>query len=228
MAELKYPQRHLFREPVNKRSRREMAGFLSEHFRYDTGNSWNRSSSYACNMKIDRLGLPRDVVDKLFGLIQCSEFYDHLGDLLHQFGETHDFRWQAGWNGRSGGYLVLYQGERKPSGYQSFCTCCGQKNYRSVVDSGKRCGRCGREARTDFAQPDMQIITYPFRDTDGGECFEDWSLWELRQRTELVQSFDELADDIVSEALYLAEHYVAEEEFVPIPTPRMMMREAVS
>ena len=227
MTALKYTERHLFWEPVSKRSRREMEQFLSEHFRYYTGNSWNRSSSYACNMKIDRLGLPGDVMDKLFDLIQCSEFYDQLGEALRQFGEAHDYQWQAGWNGRSGGYLVLYQGERKPSGYQSFCTNCGQKNYRSIVDSGKRCGVCGRETQMDFPQPHMQVITYPFRGTDGDD-FEDWSLWELKQRVELVQSFDKLADDIVDEALYLAEHYTAEEEVVPVPTTRIVMREAVS
>lgn len=228
MSELKYPERHLFWEPVDRRSRYQMEMFLEEHFRYDTGNAWNHSSSYACNLKIDRLGLPRGVVDKLFDLIQCSEFYEHLGDLLYQFGAAHDFLWQAGWNGRSGGYLVLYQGERKPSGYQSFCPSCGQKNYRSIVDSGKQCGRCGKETRVDFAKPHMQIATYPFRGTDGGECFEDWSLWELKQRTKLVQSFDKLADDIVTEALSMAESYTAEEEMVHVPMPRMVMREAVS
>lgn len=217
-----------FWERVSKRSRREMEQFLNEHFQYYTGSSWNRSSAYACNMKIDRLGLPGDIVDKLFDLIQCSEFYDQLGDLLRQFGEAHVYQWQAGWNGRSGGYLVLYQGELKPSGYKSFCTSCGQKNYRSVVDSGKRCGLCGRETRMDFPQPHMQVVTYPFRGTDSGERIEDYTLEELRQRTELVQSFDKLADDIVDEALYLAERYTAVEELIPVPTPRMVMRKAVS
>lgn len=223
-----YPERHFFWEPVDKRIRWRMEAYLSDHFRYNTGNPWNHSSSYACNMKINKLGLPCALVDKLFDLIQCSEFYDRLGQLLYQFGAAHDFLWQAGWNGRSGGYLVLYQGERKPSGYQSFCTSCGQKNYRSIVVSGKRCGKCGRDTRVDFAQPHMQISTFQCRGTDSGERFEDWSISELRQRTELIQSFDELADNIVDEALYMAENYTAEEEIIPVPASRMVMREAVS
>ena len=42
-----------FYYPVNLRSRAEMTLFLQNHFRYNTMNSWNHSTSYACNLKID-------------------------------------------------------------------------------------------------------------------------------------------------------------------------------
>lgn len=41
--------------------------------------------------------------------------------MIEDFNEEHNFQWQTGTNGRSGGYLVLYQGGTKPSGYKSFC-----------------------------------------------------------------------------------------------------------
>ncbi len=41
-----------FYTPVDLRSRADMTGFLKKHFRYHTMNSWNRSTSYACNLKI--------------------------------------------------------------------------------------------------------------------------------------------------------------------------------
>lgn len=63
-----------FYQPVDLRSRQEMTQYLTTHFRYPTLNSWNRSTSYACNLKITHLGLSPEVVDKLFDMIQTQEF----------------------------------------------------------------------------------------------------------------------------------------------------------
>lgn len=125
-----------FSVSVDKRSRKAMEAYLSGHFRYYTMNSWNRSTSYACNMKLYRLGLEEETLNTLYDMIQVSEFYDKLSILIQDFNMAHDYQWQAGWNGRSGGYLVLYQGEKTPSKYRSFCRKCGQKNFKSVAETG--------------------------------------------------------------------------------------------
>ena len=212
-----------FFRSVDRRSRKAMESYLGEHFRYPTMNSWNRSTSYACNMKIHRLGLSNHTADRLYGLIQTQEFYDQLHDLIQDFSEEHDYQWQAGWNGRSGGYLVLYQGGKKPSGYRSYCTVCGQRNYKSIQEDGNRCGKCGEESRVDYAVPPTEIFSYPGRATDMDEYFEDWTLCELKQRTELVQDFDRLADDIVTEALRIAETHSVEERTVYVPQRKFVM-----
>ena len=213
------PARHLFSRRVDKRSRAEMTAYLSGHFRYNTMNSWNRSTSYACNMKLYKLGLDRGTEDKLWDIIQVPEFYERIED----FNWQHNYLWQAGWNGRSGGYLVLYQGGTKPSGYRSYCTKCGQKNYTSIAETGNWCGVCNEEARVDYIKPPMQIFPFPGRDVDMDEDFEDWSLYELQQRTELVQEFDRLADDIVAEALYIAQNHSVEERTVYMPTTELVL-----
>ena len=110
-----------FYRDVDKRSRKAMVEFLDGHFRYDTINSWNRSRSYAHNMKFHRLGFDNETVSRLYELFQYDGFYDNINYLIHNFGVEHDWVWQAGFNGRSGGYLVLYQGGCKPSGYKSYC-----------------------------------------------------------------------------------------------------------
>lgn len=219
----KSPDRHFFWATVDKRSRRAMTDFLSDHYRYCTGNSWNRSTSYACNLKVDQLGLDSETVDKLLDLIQIQGFFEPLHELAYQFAAEHGFRWQAAWNGRSGGYLVLYQGEQKPSGYRSYYTHCGQPDYTSVAETDARCGRCGELARVDYGSPPMQVCTYPFRGTDDGACFEEWTLAELRDRTELVQEFDQLADDIVTTGLYMARDYSVEEQTILVPTQQLVM-----
>ena len=217
------PARHLFSRRVDKRSRAEMTAYLSGHFRYNTMNSWNRSTSYACNMKLHKLGLDRETEDKLWDMIQVPEFYERLNERIEDFNRQHNYLWQAGWNGHSGGYLVLYQGGTKPSGYRSYCTKCGQKNYTSVAETGNWCGVCNEEARVDYIKPPMQIFSFPGRDVDMDEDFEDWSLYELQQRTELVQEFDRLADDIVAEALYIAQNHSVEERTVYMPTTELVL-----
>lgn len=219
----KDPGRHLFSRRVDKRSREDMTAYLSGHFRYDTMNSWNRSTSYACNMKIYKLGLDRETENKLWDLSQVPEFYDRLNELVEDFGRQHNYLWQAGWNGRSSGYLVLYQGGTKSSEYRSYCTHCGQKNYRSVAETGTRCGVCNEETRIDYSKPPLQIFSYPGRGVDMDEDFEDWSIYELKQRTELVQEFDRLADDIVAEALYIAREHSVEERIVYVPTKELVL-----
>lgn len=215
--------RRLFSKRVDKRSRAEMTAYLSGHFRYNTMNSWNRSTSYACNMKLYKLGLDQETEDKLWDMIQVPEFYERLNERIEDFNWQHNYLWQAGWNGRSGGYLVLYQGGTKPSGYRSYCTKCGQKNYTSVAETGNWCGVCNEEARVDYIKPPMQIFSFPGRDVDMDEDFEDWSLYELQQRTELVQEFDRLADDIVAEALYIAQNHSVEERTVYMPTTELVL-----
>lgn len=206
-----------FYHPVDLSSREAMVEYLSKHFRYDTMHHWNQSTSYACNLKVDRLGLNAALVDKLMDMLETYEFQAAMQELRDCFGEEHHYQWQAGMNGRSGGYLVLYQGYAKPSEYKSFCLRCGQCNYKSVTESGFQCGRCGKDTRVDYDHPPLQIGIYPGRGTDGGEDYEDWNISELRERVRLVQELDQLADAMVAEALELARSCRVEEEeyFVP-------------
>ena len=201
-----------FYQEVDLRSRTAMTSFLEQHFRYPTMNSWNRSTSYACNLKIYRLELEKEVEDKLYEMIDVQEFFDLLRPLMNEFGAAHNYRWQAGMNGRSGGYLVLYQGETKPSGYKSYCTCCGRQNYKEATETDNICGVCRQPARVNFQKPPMQVSVFPGRGTDDDEDFEDWSIEQLRDRVRLVQEFDRLADAIVQEAVRMANNYTVEEE----------------
>ena len=86
--------RHLFSKRVDKRSRAEMTAYLAGHFRYYTMHSWNRSTSYASNMKLYNLGLDREVADKLWDMIQVPDFYDQLNETsetvcYQEFGSSH-------------------------------------------------------------------------------------------------------------------------------------------
>lgn len=114
-------------------TREEMIDFLREHFRYHTMSSWNNATSYARNVKIYNLGLTREQKDRAYDIIYADGAYDRIDAIIHAFEVAHEFRYQMGFNGRSGGYIVLYEGGQKPSGYQSYCTFCGQLNYKKVA-----------------------------------------------------------------------------------------------
>lgn len=79
---------------VDLRSRSSMTGYLQNHFRYYTMNSWNRSESYACNLKITNLGLTSEIADKLFDMIETQEFFTAQRELMDAFDEAHQYRWQ--------------------------------------------------------------------------------------------------------------------------------------
>ena len=100
----------MFYQQVDTRSRKAMVTFLSAHFRYDTMSFWNNSTSYAHNMKLYNLPLSRVERDRCHALLSQDGAYDGVSQLINAFGSKHAWNYRAGFNGRSGGYLVLYEG----------------------------------------------------------------------------------------------------------------------
>ena len=202
-----------FSKKVDLRSRKDMVDFLSNHFRYDTMSSWNQSTSYAHRVKIHNLGLTSEQIDKAYELLDMDETYDNINWLLDEFAKEHNYAWQVGFNGRSGGYLVLYQGGRRALDYKSRCTHCGQLNYKTVEETGNaKCGRCGSETRVNLTKPIMQSFAYPGKSTDMYEDFEDWDMYSLKERVKLVQEFDELCDKCLEAFVWLIDNAEIEEE----------------
>ena len=156
-----------------------------------------------------------------------SEFYKRLQMLFYKFGQKYNFLWQAGFNGRNSGYIVLYQGYAKQSGYKSFCTTCGQRSYKTVEETGGcKCGRCGDESRVNYQVPPIEYVTYPGRETDMNESFEDWDIYSIRERVRLVQDFDRFCDDILSEVKNILDNYKIEEDIRYVPQTVKRLKKA--
>lgn len=208
----------VYSKHVDMRSREQMERYLADHFRYPTMNSWNNSTSYANNVKIHRLGLTAEQSDKLYEMIELPEFYGRLNMLMDDFARDHGYIWQVGFNGRSGGYLVLYQGYSKPSEYKSYCLNCGQQNFKTVEETGNcRCGRCGADERVNYEKPPLQIGVYPGRPTDMDDDFSWWDIYSLRKRVRLIQEFDKLCDDMLALACKMIDKYEVIETTVMRP-----------
>jgi hypothetical protein len=63
----------------------------------------------------------------------------------------------------------------------------------------------------------MQVFTWPGREVDMYENFDDWTLREIRERVELVQDFDKMCDSIVGEFIDTCRNYRITEEEILVP-----------
>lgn len=213
-----------FFKPVDKRSVNAMLGYLTNHFRYHTAGSWNKSTSYANNLKIYKLGLSHETAKRLYDLLDVQEFHDEIRLLIQEWEHKHDYLWQAGFNGRNGGYLVLYQGKREPSGYKSYCTKCGQLNF-ATTEKNNQCGVCRNHSRVDFKGTHMRVVAHPGRGTDHDGDFSWWTADALRARVGLVQGFDKLCDAIVEWAIEFARSHTVVEKEICVPRKIKVLQE---
>lgn len=95
---------YFYKGSIDKRNGKALFNFLNEHFTYYTMNSWNGLESIANKVKIYELGLEGDKWLAL-GLLQNDD-YESLNRMIYNWEEEHP-NYEVGFNGRSGGYLVL-------------------------------------------------------------------------------------------------------------------------
>jgi len=96
----------MFYKKINLRSDKEMFNFLKNHFQYWTMNSWNGLKSIANCVKVYRLQLDGDCW-KALDLLQCYDNSIEIDDMIDEWKWKHK-NYEVFFNGRSGGYLVLY------------------------------------------------------------------------------------------------------------------------
>lgn len=201
--------------------KQEMINFLKGHFRYWTMHSNNGLSSYARNIKLNRIHFPdRETENNAYDLLSCKEAFRDFDNILRDFDRKNDYAWQIGTNGRSGGYLVLMQGSKKRSEYKRICLDCGQKNYK--VDAAK-CGVCSSDNMEDY---EGWEITTSGKSTDQGEDFEGWSSYELKERVKLVKDFDKTVDCAIAAFIKFCKEHKAVEKTIMVPKQVMVAEEA--
>ena len=155
---------------------KSMFEFIANHFRYDTLNSWNRLESIANNVKLYNLHLDGDWT------IALSYLYDD-NDIGNLNCEIHNMilEWEAdhpgyalGFNGRSGGYLVIYNREYDKENEGA------RINFRNILPNW-----LDFKTYEDFKE---ELKYYGWRVKD--------MLPELREYTKLIQDFDKFCDQL--------------------------------
>lgn len=84
---------------------KQMFNFLKDHYQYYTMNSWNGLKSIANNVKVYKLNLSGDCYNALTFL--QDDDYLTINCMIDEWQYEHP-GYVVGFNGRSGGYLVLY------------------------------------------------------------------------------------------------------------------------
>lgn len=94
-----------YKKGIDITNDKQMFNFLKEHFTYYTMSSWNGCESIANNVKLYNLGLSGDWCTALSFLE--SDEYHFINNMLLLWEDEHP-GYTVSFNGRSGGYLVLY------------------------------------------------------------------------------------------------------------------------
>lgn len=95
-----------------KKTKKELIDTLLKAERYPTMNSWNGVTSLSRNVKLYNLNLTEEQLNiayqLLFEDIQSDVVDDIINDYSNQLIELTNHQYTLGFNGRGGGYVVLY------------------------------------------------------------------------------------------------------------------------
>ena len=94
-----------YKKGIDITNDKQMFNFLKDHYQYYTMNSWNGLKSIANNVKIYNLKLSGNCYNALTFL--QNDDYFHVNMMISDWEADHP-NYKVGFNGRSGGYLVLY------------------------------------------------------------------------------------------------------------------------
>ena len=156
----------MYYKSVDLNSNKACFDFLSNHFVYPTLNSWNGLKSIANNVKV--YNIPELDDGEALQALQEDD-YQSINQALRDWEEEHP-DYAVGFNGRSGGYLVLYSKHHNCHCFQSHDgSPCFYEDYE--------------EWKKDTREYWGSLKAYHS---------------ELVKQVKLVQSFDQLCDSLVA------------------------------
>lgn len=207
----------MFFEKKFNKTQEGLAKFLVEHFRYQTMGSLNVSTSYAQCVKVDRLGLRGSRLEKAYEILDTGEYWSELRWPLDFFKDEWCGAYSIASNGRCNGYLILCEAEIYDPGYKSTCKHCGQLNYQAATE-GSTCGVC-KGPRVNLKAPLRwsRVKSSPIDHRMSFQDYMDMGYSWLKDRAELVRSFDAACDSVRDHFISLIDEYMIVEETVMVP-----------
>lgn len=174
----------MFYKKINKNNNREMFDFLKNHYTYYTLNSWNGFKSIANNVKIYNLDINGDCY-KLLEILELDNYFT-INAIINEWEESHK-GYKVGFNGRSNGYLVLYDEDNNEHVFDNY-----QQNF--IINA--------------YDYEDFKNLLH-----DYGYNLKQYKS-ELVKMVELVQDFDNLCDELTTQCQYLLDNYDIEKKGV--------------
>lgn len=109
---------------------KQMFNFLKDHFSYDTMSSWNRLKSIANNVKVYNLDLEGSCWVALSAL-QADDYFN-VNSMIEDWEYEHP-NYKVGFNGRSGGYLVLYNKDNNYNVLPDYIVDGDYEDYKQYI-----------------------------------------------------------------------------------------------
>lgn len=106
-----------YKKGIDICNNKSMFNFLNDHFRYATMNLWNGLYSFANNVKVYKLNLSGDCWKVLSFLRRDA--YIEVSIMMEDWEAEHP-GYRLGFNGRSDGYIVLYNKDNARSVFDEF------------------------------------------------------------------------------------------------------------
>lgn len=172
---------------------KSMFNFIAEHTTYFTGNSWNRTRSIAHNVKLYNLDLDGDWTVALAHL-ESGE-YDTISFMIQDWEREHP-GYEVFFNGRSNGYLVLYNKESRRSAIPENLDYETYEDYKADMRDWYGSVRANRDELVMFTKlvQDFDRLCDNLRD-----YVNDLSKlsYEFEEMSKIVDEFnDTYADDL--------------------------------
>ena len=185
--------------------------------RYYTMNSWNLSTAPAYNLKIHKVIDP-DLQEKAYEMLyEVPEVRDEIDMLISVFNYENDQTYQAGFNGKSGGYLVLYRGGKRTEHYTKEDFKSGN-GYGGRVYIADGIGWKNYEEAKEEGYIDRDFTTSIY--TQPGKGIE-----EKEVPGDVLKRFRKLAVSIVKTVEYYAKNYEIGEEGYTVEKTRKVLKE---
>ena len=119
-----------YKTGIDLRNDKQMFNFLKEHFSYSTLNSWNGLKSIANNVKLYNLNLTGDWSTALNAL-EKDDYFD-VNMMIEDWEADHP-NYKVGFNGRSGGYLVLYNKDNNCNVLPDYIVDGDYEDYKQYI-----------------------------------------------------------------------------------------------
>ena len=108
--------------------------------------------------------------------------------------------------------MVLYRGGRRPGQHKSYCPECGQRNFTSIKETGKKCGKCGADSRIDREFAEVYTMPGQAIGSSDPEEYAEMGISRLREEVRLVKDFDKTVTACVRAfATFCRENEIAED-----------------
>jgi hypothetical protein len=216
-----------------KTSYKKMREYLSSHFRYHTMNSWNNSTSFAANVKLYRLGLPKELENTAYDMLEMRQPFTAIEyGPFRDFARKHDYYYQMEWNGRSGGYIVMIRGGKEQSDKTAQCDCCGKYTWHKeeIPCTTQGCDGTLVPLTEEEKKNLFNIFTQPGNGIGEGDLMdkEEYSNSDIEDLYNAVIDFDKAVEEAKKIFIkYCTEYEVKEvEEDVPTLVKRLVKKVA--